>query len=284
MCGRLRRPHTPHSPPTLGRYRIIKGMEIELTPRQTPDAVVTRTTNGWRLDIPAGTRKTYRLAQLDDYPSLPRSRFQHAPPWTLRLRARVSGVNLPGTWGFGLWNDPFGFSLGFGGKASRLPILPQTAWFMHASPPNWLSFRDEQSAGSNQAVPANGFFAGAFRSQRIPSFLFAPGILALPLLDLKPASRFLRRQANRIIHENAAAISVDVTQWHEYSIHWLDEGCMFTVDGNEILFTRTSPQPPLGLVIWIDNQFAAWTPEGRLGYGTLENPEAWLEIEKLNFQ
>lgn len=275
-------------------------MEIGLTPRRTPGATVSRTTNGWRLDIPAGTRRTYRLAQLDDYanPSTgsrqtrfvssgqapSRSRFRHAPPWTLRLRARVSDNKLPGTWGFGLWNDPFGLSFGFGGKPGRLPALPQTAWFMHASPPNWIALRDSPSPGSNRKLPANGFFAATFRSPRIPSFLFAPGLLALLLFELRPTSRLLRRLASRVIRQDAAGINVDVTQWHEYSIQWLNEGCMFTVDGSEILCTPNSPCPPLGLVLWIDNQFAAWTPEGRLGYGTLENPAAWLEIEKLNIQ
>ena len=283
-------------------------MEIELTPRQTPGANVTQTTDGWRLDIPAGARQTYRLAQLDDYATplagsrqrfdklnasarpvsswqaLPRNRFRYAPPWTLRLRARVSGADLPGTWGFGLWNDPFGLSLGFGGKPGRLPTPPQTTWFMHASPPNWLSLQDGPFPGSDRAIPANGFFAGTFRSPRIPSFLFAPGILALPLFELRPTSRLLRRLASRVIRQDAAGINVDVTQWHEYSIQWLSEGCMFSVDGSEILCTPCSPRPPLGLVLWIDNQFAAWTPKGRLGYGTLENPAAWLEIEKLNIQ
>jgi hypothetical protein len=275
-------------------------MEIGLTPRRTPGATVSQTTNGWRLDIPAGARRTYCLAQLDDYttPSigsrqtrpvnsgqaLSRGRFSHVPPWTLRLRTRLSGSDLPGTWGFGLWNDPFGLSLGFGGKPGRLPALPQTAWFMHASPPNWLSFRDSPSPGLNRKLPANGFFAATFRSPCIPSFLFAPGLLALPLFKLRPTSRLLRRLASRVIRQDAAGINVDVTQWHEYSMQWLSEGCVFTVDGSEILCTPNSPRPPLGLVIWIDNQFAAWTPEGRLGYGTLENPAAWLEIEKLNIQ
>jgi hypothetical protein len=44
-----------------------------------------------------------------------------------------------------------------------------------------------------------------------------------------------------------------------------------------------SPHSPLGLVIWIDNQYAAFTPEGRLGFGALENPEpAWLEITDID--
>jgi hypothetical protein len=43
-----------------------------------------------------------------------------------------------------------------------------------------------------------------------------------------------------------------------------------------------SPRPPLGLVIWIDNQYAAFTPNGRIGFGVLENPEpAWLELKEI---
>jgi hypothetical protein len=259
-------------------------MEIQLIPHKTPDSSVYETIAGWRLNMPAGPPRTYRLAQLDDYFRNPRSRLRHAPPWIFRLRARLSNVDLPGTWGFGLWNDPFGISLGFGGKPGRLPALPQTAWFMHASPPNWLSLRDRPSPSSGQAIPANGFFAGTFRSRRIPSILFLPGILALPLFAIRPISRLLRQLAGRIIRQDAARVNVDVTGWHEYSMAWLNEGCTFSVDGSEILCTPCSPLPPLGLVLWIDNQYAAWTPEGRLGYGTLENPSAWLEIEKLTIQ
>ncbi len=256
-------------------------MEIGLKPRRTPGAAVTRTENGWRLDLPAGARGAYRLAQLDDYTALSRRHFPHTPPSALSLRARVSAANLPGTWGFGLWNDPFGFSLGFpvrtgdfvGGTEGRLPVLPDAAWFFHASPPNWLSLRDE--------IPARGFFAGTIRSPRLPSLLLAPGLLAAPLLAVRPLSRLLRRLAGQTVRQEAAAISVDVTEWHEYSIHWLRECTEFKIDGETILQTSFSPAPPLGLVLWIDNQFAAWTPEGRLGYGTLENPAAWLEIQSL---
>jgi hypothetical protein len=35
----------------------------------------------------------------------------------------------------------------------------------------------------------------------------------------------------------------------------------------------------LGLVLWIDNQYAAFPPTGRLRIGSLLNPEsAWLEL------
>jgi len=252
-------------------------MEFELSSRYAGLATLTRTRAGWRLGLPAGPHRSYRLAQLDDYARMPRNRLKHVPPWTLHLRARVSCVDLPGTWGFGLWNDPFGFSLGSGGgKPWRLPALPQTAWFMHASPPNWLSMRNDP-----ERIPANGFFAGTFRSPRIPAFLFAPGLLALPLCAIRPISRFLRQLASRIIHQDGARVDLDVTQWHEYSIQWLQEGCEFSVDEQAFLRTSCSPRPPLGLVLWIDNQYAAWNPEGQLAFGTLENPSTWLEIDGL---
>ena len=193
------------------------------------------------------------------------------------MHARLSSADLPGTWGFGFWNDPFGFSLGFGGKPGQLPALPRTAWFMHASPPNWLSFQDD-----SETIPANGFFAGTFQSPGLPSILFAPGLLAVPVCAIRPVSRLLRKLANRIIRQDAVKVKLDVTLWHEYSIQWLPESCAFSVDGSEILHTPCSPHPPLGLVLWIDNQYAAWTPEGQLRYGTLENPSAWMEIERLN--
>jgi hypothetical protein len=251
--------------------RIIKGMEIDLKPQCTPGASVNRTESGWQLNIPAGESRTYRLAQLDDYAALSRSHFHHAPSWTLSLHARVSSSHLPGTWGFGLWNDPFGFSLGFGGTAGRFPVLPNAAWFFHASPPNWLSFRNE--------IPAQGFFAGTIHSPRVPSLLFVPALFALPFLALRPISRLLRKMAGRMVRQDAAAISVEVTKWHEYSIQWLRASVEFKIDGETTMQTSISAEPPLGLVLWIDNQYAAWTPEGRLGYGTLDNPDMWLEIE-----
>jgi hypothetical protein len=247
-------------------------MEIVLNPRCTPGASVNRTENGWRLDIPVGARGAYRLAQLDDYVALSRMHFHHTPPWTLNLHSKVSAPDLPATWGFGLWNDPFGLSLGFGGTAGRLPVLPNAAWFFHASPPNWLSFRNE--------IPAHGFFAGTLNSPHVPPLLLAPVLLALPFLALRPASRLLRLLASKTVQQDAAAISIDVTKWHKYSIHWLRECAEFKIDGETILKTSISPAPPLGMVLWIDNQFAAWTPEGRFGFGTLDNPAACLEISE----
>jgi hypothetical protein len=244
-------------------------MEIKLTPH----GKITDIANRWLMEIPAGPRGTYRLAQYDDYDYLHRDRFPHVPPLTVSLRARVSTTDLPGTWGFGLWNDPFGLSIGFGRTAGRLPALPQAAWFFNGSKDNYLSFRDD--------LPANGFFAGTFRSPDIPSPFLAPAALALPLLPIRPVSRWIRRMTSKIILQNGVPVQANVTKWHEYKISWRREGCSFFVDGQSILETSISPRGRLGLVIWIDNQYAFWRPNGRVGWGTLENPKAWMEIEGL---
>jgi hypothetical protein len=52
------------------------------------------------------------------------------------------------------------------------------------------------------------------------------------------------------------------------------------VDDVQVFVSAVSPNPPLGLVVWIDNQYAAFTPEGKIGFGVLANPEpAWLEVQ-----
>ncbi len=225
----------------------------------------------WRLELPAGSKAAYRLAQLDDYHALSRKHFPRTAPLIFSLSARVSGPRIPGTWGFGLWNDPFSANLGFKGMQQRLPALPQAAWFFYASPQNYLSFRDD--------LPAQGFLAATFGS--VPVGAVKLGILAaqLPLAFLPSTSQIIRRQLRRVIHQGAAPIDIDVTQWHDYELNWSTRGVNFTVDAQRILQTPIAPQAPLGLVIWVDNQYAALPPQGRLRFGTLPNPEpVWLEI------
>ena len=260
---------------------------MPLTPRHSRGANVTATSNGWRLDIPAGDASAYRLAQLDDYSGLPRRRYPSRPPLTMSLRARASSESIPGTWGFGFWNDPFGMSIGFGGGKFRLPALPNAVWFFHASQENWLSFksagqesesstfgnRPEVELRDSKPVPGNGFLAQTFRSPA-----FDPRLLLFPLLF--PFSRkAARRQLSRVIREDGARLQANPADWHLYRLEWSPKRVVCEVDNVRVLETSVSPRPPLGLVLWIDNQFAAFTPEGRIGFGVLPNPEpAWIEI------
>lgn len=252
--------------------------EPNLKVQQTPGAEVrTKPQKGaWRLEIPPGPQRSYRLAQLDDYASQPRRAFPHRPPLCLQLHARASAADIPGTWGFGLWNDPFNLSLGLGGGTRRFPALPQAAWFFFASPQNYLSFRDD--------LPANGLIAQTFRSRNLPTALLAVAAPSFPLLLWPQLAQKLRPFFRRWIREDSFAPGVDVTQWHHYTIDWQKERVTFKVD-DQTIATGISPQAPLGLVIWADNQYAAFPPDGKLSYGTLENPEpAWLEIEALSLE
>jgi hypothetical protein len=82
------------------------------------------------------------------------------------------------------------------------------------------------------------------------------------------------------IDEAGIALSVDVTQWHGYRLDWRENEVSFAVDDVHVFESNLSPRPPLGLVIWIDNQYAAFTPAGKIRFGVLANPEpAWLEIK-----
>ncbi len=237
--------------------------------------------NSWRLEIPAGPGGRYRWAQLDDYLRLRREAFLWRPgggsaarnsAMRLEVRARVSAAILPGTWGFGLWNDPFSAGTGLGGTTLRLPALPNTAWFFYAGAGNYLAFQDTH--------PALGFLAATFSSPRIPAMLLAPGALALPMLAVRPLARLLRRGVSRLVAESGALVPGDPTQWHSYRMDWREAAVSFFVDGVEVLSTSVSPRAPLGLVLWIDNQYAAFPPSGKVHMGTSENPEpAWMELD-----
>ena len=234
--------------------------------RATKNASVEKIENGWRLGIGEGDGRTYRDAQLDDYSQLARHRFPHQS-LRLSLRARVSSLSAAGTWGFGLWNDPFGLSLGFGGNPFRLPALPNAVWFFYASPQNYLSFTDDK--------PAQGFLAQTFRSPKFHPLLIPSG-LALPF-----SRKVTRKLLGRVIDEDSSAVSVDTTQWHRYKLEWEAKRTAWYVDDALVFESPVSPHPPLGVIIWIDNQYAAFTPAGKIAAGVLESGEEWLEVEDL---
>lgn len=243
---------------------------MNLKPALTPGSRVTPLGAGaWQLEIPPGPGGRYRLAQLDDYRPLARHQFKWQPPLRLELQTKASQQKLPGTWGFGFWNDPFNLSLGFGGGQRRFPALPNAAWFFYASPQNYLSLRDD--------LPASGLLAATFRSPAWPPALLGAGIPLLPLLTLKSTARWLRHWGRRLIQQDATQLPVDVTQWHRYALEWHSGGVSFEVDGTSIFETAIAPRSPLGFVLWIDNQYAAFPSDGKLAYGTLEN-QAVMEL------
>ena len=237
--------------------------------RTTQNASIRQTENGWRLGIQKGDSRGYRDAQLDDYSELTRHEFPHQS-LRLSLRARVSSNSAAGTWGFGLWNDPFGLSLGFGASPFRLPALPNAVWFFYGSGENHLSFTADK--------PANGFMTQTFRSPKFHPLLIPAG-LTLPF-----SRKAARELLSKVIGEDSAALSMDVTQWHAYRLEWEPQRVLWHVDDTPVFESPISPKPPLGVIIWIDNQYAAFTPEGRLTFGVLEGKEEWLDIEDLEIK
>ena len=244
--------------------------------RKTPGSEVIETAPGsWLLSLPVGKAGVYRWAQLDDYLHLLRSSFLWRPPLTLEVKARVSIKHVPGTWGFGFWNDPFNASAGIGGTGRRLPALPNCAWFFYASPDNYLALHDTH--------PAQGFLAATFSSPLIPPIFLAAGLPFFPLMALKPAARIIRRVLRLLVKESAAELNVDVTQWHTYRLEWNAGEVRFLLDGDIKLITPISPHGRAGLAMWIDNQFAAFPPDGRVRFGSLDNPEpVWLELSGIS--
>jgi hypothetical protein len=234
--------------------------------RTTRNASVNMTENGWKLEIQKVKYSGYQDAQLDDYGLLPRRQFPHQS-LSLTLHARSSSISATGTWGFGLWNDPFGLSLGFGGKPFRLPALPNAVWFFYASQANYLSFTDGK--------PAQGFLAQTFRSPRFHPLLLLAG-LVFPF-----SGKTTRTLFSKVVEEDSAALRVDVTQWHRYRLEWGAKHTAWYIDDTLVFKSLVSPHPPLGFIVWIDNQYAAFTPEGKIAFGVLEGSAEWLEIENI---
>ncbi|MRS04094.1 hypothetical protein EG832_12875, partial [bacterium] len=237
-------------------------MNYNLDPYLTKNAKIDRAEPDLvSLTIPPGGNRGYRWAQLDDYHKGSRRKFPWQSPLKISLHARCSLQEHAGTWGFGLWNDPFSASLGLGGMARRLPALPNCAWFFYASPPNYLEIHDR--------FPSDGFLAATFQSPRIPTPFLLPAFPGLPLFFLPFLAKHFRKWLRRIIKQDAVNIPIDLTQWHSYQIDWSDQTVNFTIDEKQVLSTKISPKGKLGLVIWIDNQYAAFPPDGKIGFGTL---------------
>src|SRR4030042_3953255 len=199
----------------------------ELNIANSPMATVLKMGEAnWLLEIPAKAKRGYRLAQLDDHGSLQRKDFPWQPPFRLSLQARVSAEMLPGTWGFGLWNEPFSFLLAYSQVVPRLPALPEAAWFFHASPQNYLSVWDD--------LPASGFLADTFSSKKVPTALLALASPILALTLLPGTTHVVRRLLRRVVRQDASQIHTNVTEWHTYSMEGDIGQVSFKVDRMKI--------------------------------------------------
>jgi hypothetical protein len=237
-----------------------------------------RTTSGLRFINPPLSGSTYCNAQIDDYQSLPRCRFPNRPPLRLSLCAHFShpAGELTGTAGFGFWNDPFLMT------ELRMPALPRALWFFYAAPPSDLRLAVD--------TPGNGWKAAALDALRLDSLAALPlATLAIPAMRNSQLYRRLWpyferkfRIAEQLL--DTEVLDGDMTAWHEYVLDWRPESATFLVDGRVIL-AAPAPRGPLGLVIWIDNQYMAVHPRGSLRYGLVAKAETqWMEIDDLHLE
>jgi hypothetical protein len=113
------------------------------------------------------------------------------------------------------------------------------------------------------------------RSTRgVHSLAWAP--LAPLVLALCRHLGFRRRiwpRVQRALAIDESLLASDLSAWHTYQLFWLRDRVLFSVDGHTVLRSRWAPRGPLGLVLWIDNQWARVTPAGSFGWGLLDVDE-----------
>ena len=245
--------------------------------QMTGAGVWESTADGLRLVNDSASPDGYTNAQIDDYQHLPRRDFPWRPPLRLILRARFSHPSvhetgerttaLRGTAGFGFWNDPFGMA------GRRTPALPQAVWFFYAGPPSNLKLDVD--------TPGLGWKAATIDARRWQFAALAPTIpLAVPLMNIASLYRSLWPIGQQAIGVAERTVPLSMTDWHIYSIDWRRDGVSFGVDGRTLLETPSAPAGPLGLVIWLDNQYMQVTPWGRFGWGTVaKGAPQWMEVD-----
>jgi len=216
---------------------------------------------GWRLHI--GPSGSYSNAQLDDTAGRARHHLLHRPPVELRLEARTSSPSPGGTLGFGFWNDPFPSWGGAAGAGRLLPASPRALWFFHASKPSQIPFSPEG--------PRNGWTAAAYRGPAFPDLVVAAMAAGAGAGMLVPRwrARLMRQYWRWFVGFQSSALG-DLEAWHAYAIDWREEKVRFTVDDRLVLESSFELRDPLGLVLWIDNQWAALTAEAGLRAGVLQ--------------
>ena len=227
--------------------------------------------SGLRLGNSGPSARGYTNAQIDDYKGLARADFLWRPPQRLTVRARFShgSGQLTGTAGFGFWNDPFRMS------GLRPPALPQALWFFYAGPDADMRLAPDQ--------PGWGWKASVIDARTRRFLASAPFLaLAAPLMRIPLVSAWLWRAAQRAAGIADRLLPVAMRDWHIYTIDWQRERVRFLLDGCLLSETSNAPAGPLGLVLWLDNQYLQIAPWGHFRWGTVAKEESqWLEIDWL---
>ena len=230
-----------------------------------------------RLVTKGATASAYTDAQIDDYDGRSRRDFPGVHRWSWRSAraSRTRRRNRPTT-GSGrhgrLWLLERSLLHGRAARADAASAI----WFFYASPPSNMKL--------DLHTPGYGWKAATIDALRWPACV-APGSALRPADEpssaLSPA--LARRAAPAAGGE--APVRAPLTEWHDYTIEWGTRSARFSVDGTPLLVTDRSPRGPLGLVIWLDNQYLVATPWGRFRYGLLASAgRQWLELASLSLE
>lgn len=219
--------------------------------------------SGIRLVLPRAGSHAYSDAQISDYAS--RAEFDNCPPLRLSLRARANG-ELRGTAGFGFWNHAFM-------PGQRRFTLPQAIWYFFTSPENDIALA--------QGIVGSGWKAAAINSRDWRFLALLPvAPLGFLLMRCRPLYDALWPIGQRAIGVSEALLAPGLLRdFHSYSIDWLAGRAIFAVDGQVVHQAEHVAPGPLGFIVWIDNQYAIVTPQGRFKWGLLAAPgEQSLEV------
>lgn len=282
------------SPPSGPAGSATDALDPRLAPILSGAARLEPLPDALRLTVGPASAGTYCNAQVDDYHRQRARAYPWRPPLRLRVRARASSPAWPasrtptdapgeadakasaylrGTAGFGFWNA----SLSGAGGALR---PPEALWFFAASPPSNMAL--------TPGVPGYGWKAQAVHARRLGA-LGALGPMAATALwaRLSGDERAAARWLNRLSGAREAPLDAETASlrdWHGYEIEWRAEVARYRVDGYEVLTVPNPPRGPLGLVIWIDTQYAVATPRGDLRFGALATSEQWLELAEVSVE
>lgn len=264
------------------RAKFTDGLDHSWSRVETGGGCISIANGVLRLEKHHAAADVYANAQLDDYQPLRRRDFLWRPPLTFSIRARFSHDaenGLSGTAGFGFWNDPF-MMTDDPVVSQKRPAPPRAIWFFYSSPPSNMQLALD--------VPGYGWKAATIDAQRIPFYCLLPAApIAIPLMHIDPFYRALWPIAQRALNVSEALITQPMADWHTYRIDWLRRTATFTIDDRLVFECKTPPRGPLGLVIWIDNQFMVVTPQGRIRHGLVNSEKIermeieWFEIENL---
>ena len=277
-------------PQSLPHSEAADGLDPRLAPLIIGAARMERQSGALRLTAGPTGADVYCNAQLDDYHRLRARDYPWRPPLRLSIRARASHLVWPtslpphdeapgasaflrGTAGFGFWNA----SLSVAGGGLR---APEALWFFAASPPSNMALVP--------GVPGYGWKAQTVHTRRLGALAALGPMAAIALwARLSGDERAAGRWLNRLSGAHEAPLdpqSASLRDWHMYEIEWLPEVARYRVEGREVLTVANPPRGPLGLVIWIDTQYAIATPRGVLRFGALATGEQWLELAELSVQ